>query len=86
MVAELCAQSTPDGPETTLGALAEIPPGGHFFAAEHTMSRYQSEFYEPLVADWANFRQLDGKGRTDGKPARDRHLEGHRRTADEACS
>ena len=62
MVAELCAQSTPDGPETTLGALAEIPPGGHFFAAEHTMSRYQSEFYEPLVADWANFGSWTEKG------------------------
>ncbi len=62
MVAELCAQSIPDGPDTTLGALAEIPPGGHFFAAEHTMSRYQSEFYEPLVADWANFGSWTEKG------------------------
>ena len=62
MVAEMCAQSTPDGPETTLSALAEIPPGGHFFAAEHTMSRYHSEFYEPLVADWANFGSWTEKG------------------------
>ncbi len=33
----------------------EVQPGGHFFAATHTMSRYRSAFYEPLVADWQNF-------------------------------
>ena len=62
MIGELCANAMPDGPETTLGALAEIPPGGHFFAAEHTMSRYQSEFYEPLVADWSNFGSWTERG------------------------
>ena len=62
MVAELCAQAASDGPQTTLAALAEIPPGGHFFAAEHTMSRYQSEFYEPLVADWSNFGTWTERG------------------------
>jgi len=55
MVAELCADTAPDSPQVSLGALAEVAPGGHFFAAAHTMARYQTEFYEPLVADWANF-------------------------------
>ncbi len=43
-------------------ALAEVEPGGHFFAAAHTMSRYQDAFYTPLVADWRNFEtwQRDG--------------------------
>ncbi|MGI9407451.1 MAG: trimethylamine methyltransferase family protein, partial [Hyphomicrobiaceae bacterium] len=36
-------------------AIAEVEPGGHFFGAEHTMARYQSAFYEPLVSDWRNF-------------------------------
>ncbi len=36
-------------------AIAEIEPGGHFFGAQHTMSRYQSAFYAPLVSDWRNF-------------------------------
>jgi trimethylamine---corrinoid protein Co-methyltransferase len=31
-----------------------VPPGGHFFATDHTMSRYQSAFYQPLVADLSN--------------------------------
>ena len=36
-------------------AIAEVEPGGHFFGAQHTMSRYQSAFYAPLVSDWRNF-------------------------------
>ena len=55
MVAEMCDSATPDNAEVNLDALAEVAPGGHFFAAAHTMTRYQTEFYEPLVADWANF-------------------------------
>ncbi len=55
MVAELCSETPPDNPQVNLDALAEVAPGGHFFAAAHTMARYQTEFYEPLVADWANF-------------------------------
>ena len=36
-------------------AIAEVQPGGHFFSAGHTMARYRTAFYEPLVADWSNF-------------------------------
>jgi len=53
-IAELC-QKTPDDPES-LGwsALAEVEPGGHFFATQHTMDRYKTAFYEPLVSDLRN--------------------------------
>ncbi|MHC8508493.1 MAG: trimethylamine methyltransferase family protein [Rhodospirillales bacterium] len=43
-------------------AIAEVKPGGHFFAAEHTMERYASQFYEPLVSDWSNFGQWTEAG------------------------
>ena len=36
-------------------AIAEVEPGGHFFAAAHTLSRYQQAFYTPLVSDWRNY-------------------------------
>ncbi len=36
-------------------ALADVEPGGHFFATEHTMERYRDAFYTPLVADISNF-------------------------------
>ncbi|KRB33142.1 hypothetical protein ASD99_18045 [Mesorhizobium sp. Root695] len=54
-VAELCA--APPGDTDTIGfeAIAEVQPGGHFFSAGHSMARYRTAFYEPLVADWSNF-------------------------------
>jgi trimethylamine--corrinoid protein Co-methyltransferase len=41
--------------ELAFAAIAEVEPGGHFFAAQHTMERYQRAFYTPLVSDWRNF-------------------------------
>jgi trimethylamine--corrinoid protein Co-methyltransferase len=43
-------------------AIASVEPGGHFFGCEHTMERYQSAFYEPLVSDWSNFGQWTDNG------------------------
>jgi hypothetical protein len=37
-------------------------PGGHFFAAQHTMERYQTAFYAPLVADLTNFGRWSDNG------------------------
>jgi trimethylamine--corrinoid protein Co-methyltransferase len=38
-----------------LDAIAEVGPGGHFFATAHTMERYRTAFYSPLVSDWRNY-------------------------------
>ena len=35
-------------------AHAETPPGGHFFGAEHTLTRYRDAFYQPFLSDWQN--------------------------------
>jgi trimethylamine--corrinoid protein Co-methyltransferase len=45
-----------------LDAIAEVGPGGHFFGTAHTLERYETAFYEPLVSDWRNFEtwQADG--------------------------
>lgn len=48
--------------EIGFDAIAEIAPGGHFFAAAQTMARYQTAFYEPLVSDWSNFGQWTEAG------------------------
>jgi trimethylamine---corrinoid protein Co-methyltransferase len=41
--------------ELGIDAIAEVGPGGHFFAAAHTMQRYRDAFYTPLVSDWRNY-------------------------------
>ncbi len=50
--------------EASLGfeAIAEVGPGGHFFGTAHTLERYETAFYRPIVSDWRNFEtwQADG--------------------------
>lgn len=55
MLAELCAPPGSAEDDLALDALAEVQPGGHFFAAAHTMARYETAFYPPLLADRTNF-------------------------------
>jgi trimethylamine--corrinoid protein Co-methyltransferase len=35
-------------------AIREVGHGGHFFGSAHTMERYQTAFYAPLVSNWDN--------------------------------
>jgi len=65
MVAELCAGTPATDADIALDALREVPPMGHFFGAAHTMARYQTQFYEPLVGDWSNFGQWSERGAVD---------------------
>ncbi|MDX1449029.1 MAG: trimethylamine methyltransferase family protein [Acidimicrobiia bacterium] len=44
-----------DADSLGLQAIAEVGPGGHFFGSEHTLARYESAFYAPLLSDWQNF-------------------------------
>lgn len=53
-LAELCRPAAADTAALAYDAIAEVAPGGHFFAAQHTMERYQTAFYAPLVADLSN--------------------------------
>jgi trimethylamine--corrinoid protein Co-methyltransferase len=53
-LAELCRPAAADAAALAYDAIAEVAPGGHFFAAQHTMERYQTAFYAPLVADLSN--------------------------------
>ncbi len=53
-LAELSVAPPQDEDAIGFSAIAEVQPGGHFFAAAHTMERYQTAFYQPLVADLSN--------------------------------
>lgn len=62
--------------DIALDALREVAPGGHFFAAAHTMARYRDAFWTPGVADWRNFGQWSDDGaRTAAERAHDRWRE-----------
>jgi trimethylamine---corrinoid protein Co-methyltransferase len=55
MFAELFQPVSASPEELGIDAVAEVGPGGHFFAAAHTMQRYRDAFYTPLISDWRNF-------------------------------
>jgi trimethylamine--corrinoid protein Co-methyltransferase len=46
-------------------AIGEVGPGGHFFGSPHTIERYESAFYTPLVSDWRNFESWTEAGSVD---------------------
>ena len=50
--------------DATLGldAMADAGPGGHFFGTAHTLERYETAFYEPMVSDWRNFETWEESG------------------------
>src|SRR5271167_2682966 len=55
MVAEFLKPLRVDEAELALEAMREVGPGGHFFGAEHTQSRYRNAFFPPMISDWRNY-------------------------------
>jgi trimethylamine---corrinoid protein Co-methyltransferase len=55
MVADFLRPLRVDESELALEAMREVGPGGHFFGAEHTQSRYRTAFFPPMISDWRNF-------------------------------
>jgi trimethylamine--corrinoid protein Co-methyltransferase len=49
-----------------LDMIAEVGPGGHHLGTSHTQARYQTEFYQPILADRQNYEtwQQSGVGDT----------------------
>jgi trimethylamine--corrinoid protein Co-methyltransferase len=43
-------------------AVKGIAAGGHFFGSSHTLARYESAFYRPLLSDWSNFENWTDAG------------------------
>ena len=78
-VAELCAATPDDADAIGFDAIAEVQPGGHFFAAAHTMARYRTAFYEPLVAGLSNFGKWSESGGKSATRARQHDLEARAR-------
>lgn len=50
--------------EATLGfeAIRDVGPGGHFFGTAHTLARYETAFYQPILSDWRNYESWQEAG------------------------
>jgi trimethylamine---corrinoid protein Co-methyltransferase len=50
--------------EETLGfeAMREVGHGGHFFGTQHTLDRYETAFYSPMLSDWRNYESWQEAG------------------------
>ena len=53
--------------ELAFDAIAGVEPGGHFFGEAHTLERFETAFYEPLVATRASFEQWVEEGELDAR-------------------
>ena len=51
--------------DLAVDAICEVPPGGHFFGAAHTIARYESAFWRPILSDWSNFENWRDAGAKD---------------------
>jgi trimethylamine--corrinoid protein Co-methyltransferase len=62
MMSEVLQPVAVDEASLGLDAIAEVGPGGHFFGAAHTLERYETAFYQPILSDWRNYEtwQEDG--------------------------
>ena len=65
MMAAFLDPITVDDDSLGFDAIAEVGPGGHFFGAAHTLARYETAFYEPIVSDWRNFETWEDGGSLD---------------------
>jgi trimethylamine--corrinoid protein Co-methyltransferase len=58
-----------------LEAIREVGPGGHYFGAAHTLARFETAFYPPMISDWRNFQSWQEAGSPDAaRHAHDRAL------------
>jgi trimethylamine--corrinoid protein Co-methyltransferase len=62
MLSEVLQPLPVDDASLGVEAIAEVGPGGHFFGSAHTLERYETAFYRPLVSDWRNFEAWHADG------------------------
>lgn len=65
MMGEFLQPIVVDEDSLALSAIAEVDPGGHYFGAQHTLTRFESAFYAPIVSDWRNFETWREAGAVD---------------------
>ena len=56
-----------DEADIGVAAIRDVGPGGHFFAAAHTLERYETAFYTPILSNWDNYETWVERGRVDAR-------------------
>jgi trimethylamine--corrinoid protein Co-methyltransferase len=62
MVAEFLTPLDVSPAALGLDAVREVGPGGHYFGTAHTLERFETAFYSPLISDWRNFETWQEAG------------------------
>jgi trimethylamine--corrinoid protein Co-methyltransferase len=65
MMAEYLRPIEVNDDELALDAIAEVGPGGHHFGTSHTLARYESAFYSPIMSNRQNFESWQEAGSID---------------------
>lgn len=65
MFAELFKPLDVNDATLAVDAIAEVGHGGHFFGTAHTLERFETAFYSPLLSDWSNFENWRDRGSLD---------------------
>ena len=65
MMAEYLRPIEVNDDELALDAIAEVGPGGHHFGTSHTLARYETAFYAPIMSIRQNFESWQEAGSID---------------------
>ncbi|CAN7364872.1 trimethylamine methyltransferase family protein [Rhizobium rhizogenes] len=63
MVAEFLTPLDVSQDALALDAVRDVGPGGHYFGTAHTLARYETAFYSPILSDWRNYETWSEAGR-----------------------
>jgi trimethylamine--corrinoid protein Co-methyltransferase len=69
MMAVYCQPFAVNADTLALDAVREAGPAGHYFGTAHTLARYDTAFYQPLISNWDNYDNWVERGR-ETAPAR----------------
>jgi trimethylamine--corrinoid protein Co-methyltransferase len=65
MMAEFLHPIPVNDDELALDAIAQVDPGGHHFGTAHTLARYETAFYIPMLSSRQNFETWQEGGSLD---------------------
>ena len=62
MVAEFLTPLDVSPAGLAMDAVREVGPGGHYFGTAHTLERFETAFYSPILSDWRNYETWQEAG------------------------